>query len=175
MKRFFLILAAALCLAPAAVNAQDCKDGKSCSKAVCEKPADGKKKAKNTDEVIFKVNLHCQSCVEKITQNVGFEKGVKDIDLNLEKGIVKIEYNPKKTSPEKLQAAFVKLGYDAVILPSSKKDCCGKCGDGHKKECADKCVDAPKKDCCGKCGDGHKKECADKCVDGPKKDCCDKQ
>ncbi|MGM9753875.1 MAG: heavy-metal-associated domain-containing protein [Candidatus Cryptobacteroides sp.] len=165
MKKLTLaLMAAALLLSPAALKAQNtADDNKCCSKAVCEKPAaekKDKKKAKDELEVKFKVNLHCHSCVEKITQNVGFEKGVKDIDVDLEKGIVEIEYNPKKTSPEKLQAAIEKLGYTATIIPEKGK-CCGKCDKATAKDgAADKAV-AGGKACCKKAGkDG--KACCDK-------------
>lgn len=178
MKKLTLaLMAAALLLSPAALKAQNtADDNKCCSKAVCEKPAaekkdkKDKKKAKDELEVKFKVNLHCHSCVEKLIQNVGFEKGVKDIDVELEKGIVEIEYNPKKTSPEKLQAAIEKLGYTATIIPEKGK-CCDKCDKGADKACCKdgKCDKAADKACCkeGKCDKAADKAC---CKDGK----CDK-
>ncbi|MGC3979075.1 MAG: heavy metal-associated domain-containing protein [Paludibacteraceae bacterium] len=44
------------------------------------------KDKKNTKKcVTFEVSLHCQSCVESIQRNISFEKGVKDLDVNLDK------------------------------------------------------------------------------------------
>jgi len=81
------------------------------------------KKAKaEVKEVTFHVHLHCASCVNKIEENVAFEKGVKDLKVSLADQTVKLKYNPEKTSEENLKNAIEKLGY--------KVD--GKCEPGHE-------------------------------------------
>lgn len=107
-KIILIVLSAVLCFAPSASGAQHSSaDSK-------KEKTEVKKKVKKEAVVVFKVDLHCHNCVEKISQNVGFEKGVKDMDVDLKKGIVEIKYNPEKTSVEKLQKALEKLGYKAV-------------------------------------------------------------
>ena len=47
--------------------------------------------------------------------NVAFEKGVKDLKVDLEKQTITIKYDAAKTNPEKLAAAIEKLGYKAKV------------------------------------------------------------
>ena len=103
------------------------------------------KKKAEIKEVVFNVGLHCENCVKKVTENISFEKGVKDLKVSLEDQTVTVKFDAAKTSEETLKAAIQKLGY-----PVSAKACCG---DHHKD---------------GKCKDG---QCTDdKCKDGQCKD-----
>lgn len=83
-------------------------------------------KPKQVETVTFKVHLHCQNCVKKVTENISFEKGVVDLKCSLENGTVAVSYNPEKTSEEKLAAAIKKLGYEV----EGKVECC----EGHDHE-----------------------------------------
>lgn len=69
------------------------------------------KKKKKTEEVTFQVNMHCQNCQSKIEKNIPWEKGVKDLAVDLEAKTVKIVYDPKKTNEDKLKEAFEKLDF----------------------------------------------------------------
>ena len=60
-------------------------------------------------EVVFHVNLHCNSCVKKVQENISFEKGVKGLEVSLEKQTVVVKYDAAKTSVETLKAAIQKL------------------------------------------------------------------
>ena len=113
------------------------------------------KKKAEIKEVVFNVGLHCENCVKKVTENISFEKGVKDLKVSLEDQTVTVKFDAAKTSEETLKAAIQKLGY-----PVSAKACCG---DHHKDG---KCTD-------GQCTDGKCKDdkCTDdKCKDGQCKD-----
>ena len=70
-------------------------------------------KKKKTQTVTFKVSMRCKNCVKKITDNISFEKGVKDLQVVLEDKTVTITYDPSKTDPETLAKAIEKLGYKA--------------------------------------------------------------
>ena len=70
------------------------------------------KKSKELKEVTWTVNLHCENCVEKVNENLAFEKGVKDLKVSLEEGTVYVKYDSSKTSEETLAAAMKKLGYE---------------------------------------------------------------
>lgn len=114
-----------------------------------------KKKKAEIKEVVFNVGLHCENCVKKVTENISFEKGVKDLKVSLEDQTVTVKFDAAKTSEETLKAAIQKLGY-----PVSAKACCG---DHHKDG---KCTDGQCTD--NKCKDG---QCTDdKCKDGQCKD-----
>lgn len=71
-------------------------------------------KKSNIATVVFQVDLHCQSCVNKINNSIPFEKGVKDVACSLEKKTVTITYNPQKNTKEGLAKALDKLGYKAT-------------------------------------------------------------
>jgi len=100
-------------------------------------------KVSTTKVVSVQTNGTCRSCKEKIEQGLAFEKGVKDVEYDLETAIVKITYNEKKTSVEILRKTINKLGFiaDGQKPENEKKTKCsnkkeGKqsCGeeDGHK-------------------------------------------
>lgn len=72
----------------------------------------GKKSKGELKEVTWTVNLHCENCVEKVNENIAFEKGVKDLKVSLEEGTVYIKFDPSKTTEEKLAEAMKKLGYE---------------------------------------------------------------
>ena len=81
------------------------------------------KKAKaEIKEVVFKVNLHCNSCVKKVQENIAFEKGVKGLEVSLEKQIIAVKYDASKTSVETLKAAIQKLNVPvkSVEYPQGK-------------------------------------------------------
>ena len=77
---------------------------------------DGGKKVKKTEEVVFLTNIFCNNCKAKIEKNISWEKGVKDLTVNLEKKTVTIVYNPQKTTEEKLKNAIEKLGYTCETI-----------------------------------------------------------
>ena len=63
--------------------------------------------------VVFSTNMHCKNCVKKVNENLSVAKGVKSLDVNLEKQKITIGYDSSKTNEETLAAAIVKLGYKA--------------------------------------------------------------
>ncbi len=69
------------------------------------------KKKGEMKEVTFNVFLHCEDCVKKVTENISFEKGVKDLEVSLEEQTVAVKYDAAKTSEATLKAAIEKLGY----------------------------------------------------------------
>ncbi len=62
------------------------------------------------DTVVYVVEIHCQGCVDKIQNNIAFEKGVKNMRINKETQEVWLVFDPTKTSDEKLRTAFAKIG-----------------------------------------------------------------
>ena len=91
--------------------------------ATCTVSADAQnKKKKELKEVNFNVYLHCEDCVEKVNENIAFEKGVKGLEVSLENQTVLIKYDVAKTSEDKLKAAIEKLGYPVhgALAPGQK-------------------------------------------------------
>ena len=73
--------------------------------------AQAKKEATKDGSVVFKVNVDCHSCEQKIKKNIPFERGVRNVTVNLEKQQVAIEFQPNRTNKDKLKQAIVKLGF----------------------------------------------------------------
>lgn len=69
---------------------------------------------KKSAEVTFLTSIDCPNCAKKLEAKLPFEKGVKDLKIDVAKKTVWFMYNPKKTTKEKLAAAIVKLGFTAV-------------------------------------------------------------
>lgn len=73
------------------------------------------KPQKKTETVTFSVSMDCRNCEKKITENISFEKGVKDLSTDLPSRTVKVEFDPVKTDTLKLAAAIRKLGYKVSV------------------------------------------------------------
>lgn len=80
--------------------------------------------AKDIKELIVTTNppMSCQNCENRIKGNLRFEKGVKKIETNLAEQRVVVEYDADKTTPEKIEEAFGKLGYEVKELPQETKE-----------------------------------------------------
>ena len=92
----------------------------------------GPKKKVEIKEVTFSVHLHCQNCVNKVQENISFEKGVKDLKCSLENQTVFVKYDAAKTSEQTLKAAIEKLGYPVAGVVEAGCNCGH--DHGHKAE-----------------------------------------
>ena len=74
--------------------------------------------AQNIKEAVFTTEpeIECQNCVNKIKNNLRFEKGVKSINPDLNTKLVTIQYDSEKTNPENLIKAFAKIKYKATVV-----------------------------------------------------------
>ena len=81
-----------------------------------------KKSKAEIKEVVFHAHLHCNSCVKKVQENIAFEKGVKGLEVSLEKQTVAVKYDAAKTSVETLKTAIQKLNVPvkSVEYPKGK-------------------------------------------------------
>ena len=64
--------------------------------------------------------MHCDNCEKKITGNLRFEKGVKQIECDIEGQRVTITYDADKTNPEAIIKSFDKFGYKAIEIKTEK-------------------------------------------------------
>lgn len=86
--------------------------------AICFSAAAAKPKHQS-QTVTYIVNMHCQNCVNKLTDNLSFIKGVEDFRISLKDKTVTIKFDPAKVQEEKFVDTIVKLGYTAVRQPSA--------------------------------------------------------
>jgi copper chaperone CopZ len=69
-----------------------------------------------SEKIEIKTSAICGMCKNTIERDLAFEKGVKSSNLNLETKILTVEYNAKRTSPEKIRTRITKIGYHADSL-----------------------------------------------------------
>ncbi len=88
-----------------------------CCTGICFAASKAPKAPKQPDrEVVYQTNLHCRNCAAKIQDNIAFEKGVKDLDIQVDEKTVRVVYNPAKTDSLKIADAIRDLGYSAEII-----------------------------------------------------------
>ena len=124
MKKYFLITIA-LVMSALTISAQSTKSGT---------PA---KQDTKSEVTLYIAKMECESCKKKITEGISYEKGVKDLKFDLQKRILTIAYDAKKTNVETLKATLAKIGFEAKeasevkICPSTQRACSPGCA-GHK-------------------------------------------
>lgn len=77
--------------------------------------------AKDLKSVTFHVpQMVCENCEAKVLKNIRFEKGVKEIETDVEQKTVTIVYDAEKTDPGKLVKGFAKFKYEVTeVKPES--------------------------------------------------------
>lgn len=83
-------------------------------------------KKNKSETIIIQTNGHCETCKNKIENELAFEKGIKDVAYDLLTSKVKVVYHPKKTNPDQIRQFISKLGYDADNI---------KANSSHQTEC----------------------------------------
>lgn len=74
------------------------------------------KTSKEVKSMVIKTSVVCEMCKEKIEKNLIFEKGVREVSVDMDKKEVTVNYRADKTNPEKIKTALSKLGYRADDL-----------------------------------------------------------
>lgn len=74
-------------------------------------------KAGKNEKVTYCVSIDCQGCIDKITKELAFEKGVRDLQFSLEKKTVTVVYRADKpVDTDKWAEQIRKLGYEVSFL-----------------------------------------------------------
>lgn len=116
MKKIILVLFVAL-FSFAAAEAQQPK---------------GEKKSVTTT---FVTDIDCAGCAKKVTNTIPYEKGVKDVQVDVDAKTVTVTFDPAKTNNETLVKAFAKIKIKAEAGCAEKgeaKACTDACCTGHK-------------------------------------------
>ncbi|MFA5194722.1 MAG: heavy metal-associated domain-containing protein [Bacteroidales bacterium] len=85
--------------------------------------------------VKFKTNAHCGSCKNTMEQGLAYDKGIKDVSVDLDTKILTVVYNPKKTNEQNIKAKVNKLGYTADLVTEPCMGSGNKTGNGCVKSC----------------------------------------
>lgn len=70
--------------------------------------------------VCFKSNMDCENCEKTLTENLKFEKGVKDLKVDHVSNTIYIEYKEGKNNDEGFSKAIEKKGYKAEKITSAQ-------------------------------------------------------
>ncbi len=71
------------------------------------------KKHNNICNIVIQTNGDCHSCKEKIELGLAYEKGIKDVNYDINTSTVAVKYNANKTNPDIIRSVINQLGYDA--------------------------------------------------------------
>ena len=110
-----------------------------------------KKGEKKSVTVEFVTDIDCAGCAKKVTNTIPYEKGVKDVQVDVDAKTVTVTFDPAKTNNETLVKAFAKIKIKAEAKGACAEGCCGHHHEpkpAEKKACED--------DCCS--GHDHKHE-----------------
>ena len=114
-------------------------------------------KKASTVTTVFKTDIDCEHCAKRIMDNIPFEKGVKDVKVDVPSKEVTVVYDASKNDAEGLVKGFAKIRVKAEACDAKccqgtacKENCCKK-GDCDKKCCAAPCD--KKAACDKKCAD----------------------
>ena len=66
-------------------------------------------------KVTYTCTVDCHSCEEKIMKNIPYEKGVKKVEVDIEKQLVTVSFRKDKNTTEGIEKALEKLGYQAEV------------------------------------------------------------
>ena len=75
------------------------------------------KKAKTEKQVVttvFCTDIDCEGCARKVYNSIPFEKGVKDVKVDVKAKTVTVQYDASKNSDEALVNAFTKIKVKAA-------------------------------------------------------------
>ena len=93
---------------------------------------------KGTKTIEIKTSTVCEMCKQRIERDLVFEKGIKQVTVDLKTNTIAVVYRPDKTTPEALKKAISKMGYWADEVPADEAgfkklpECCQKEGCGKK-------------------------------------------
>lgn len=92
---------------------------------------------KNEKEIKITTSAVCGMCKTRVEEGLAFEKGVKDVVLDLDTKVLTVVYNTKKTNEEQILTIINNMGYDANDTKANpeaynKLPACCKNHDGHK-------------------------------------------
>lgn len=85
--------------------------------------AEKKEVKPKTKTVVYQATLHCESCKAKVEKNIPYEKGVKDLKVDMKAQTVTVTFREDKNTSEKIQKALEKLKIPVSgMVEQEKKD-----------------------------------------------------
>ena len=79
-----------------------------------------KNAVKKSVTVEFVTDIDCAGCAKKVTNTIPYEKGVKDVQVDVATKTVTVTYDPAKTNNATLVKAFSKIKIKAEAKTEKK-------------------------------------------------------
>ena len=73
------------------------------------------KKEAVTKTTVFLTDIDCENCAKKITNSIPFQKGVKEVKVDVPTRKVTVTFDTTKTNEEALIKAFKKIKINAEV------------------------------------------------------------
>lgn len=70
--------------------------------------------------VCYKSSMDCHSCETELNNYLKFEKGVKDLKVDLKSNTIKVVYKSGKNTSENLAKGIREKGYEAIPITESE-------------------------------------------------------
>lgn len=77
-----------------------------------------KSKTTETATTVFVTDIECENCKKKVLNSIPFERGVKDVKVDVPTKEITVTYDKAKSSDEALLAAFARIKVEAEVKPA---------------------------------------------------------
>jgi periplasmic mercuric ion binding protein len=75
---------------------------------------------KKSETLKIKTSAVCDMCKSRLEQGLAYEKGIKDVSLDVDTKVLTVNYAVGKTTPDEIRKKVSMLGYDADNVPADK-------------------------------------------------------
>lgn len=76
---------------------------------------------KKMESLTIRTSAVCGTCKKTIESELLFAKGVKQVEVDLERGVIHVDYDPRRTDADGVRVAVTRIGYSADELPADPK------------------------------------------------------
>lgn len=76
---------------------------------------------KKLESVAIRTSAVCGMCKKTIMEDLMYAKGVKHVEVDLDAGIIHVDFDPRKTDADGVRVAVTRIGYQADELPADPK------------------------------------------------------
>lgn len=76
---------------------------------------------KKLESVSIRTSAVCGTCKKTIMEDLMYAKGVKVVEVDLDAGLVHVDFDPRKTDADGVRVALTRIGYSADGLPPDPK------------------------------------------------------
>lgn len=79
------------------------------------------KKQVDLQTTVFQTDVDCENCAKKVDNSIPYQKGVKEVKVDVSTQTVTVTYDKAKTNDETLLKAFKKVKVNAEVKEVASK------------------------------------------------------